>query len=282
MNTDAVRAYYAGIGEREWARIENPDDGAIEFEITCQVLATYLPPHARVLDIGGGPGRYAIWLAHRGHHVTLADLCPEQLSIARIKISQAGADTMVEEIVEADARDLSYWADNSFDAVLSLGPFYHLPDPNNRNRAAAELHRVLRVGGSAFVALMPRYAFLRRTLDIPDERRHLAQPDFIEHVLSEGVFINDVPGRFTGGHGVLPEEVSPFFEQHGFTTLALLSAEGIAVNNQRALSELATTDPTLYQAALDMVMRTAGDPSILGMANHLLYVGRRVDAPAGI
>ena len=282
MNTNVVRAYYAGIGEREWVRLENPDDGAIEFEVTCQVLATHLPSHARVLDIGGGPGRYTIWLARRGYHVTLADLCPEQLSIARTKIGQAGVEAMVEEVIEVDARDLSHWADNSFDAVLSLGPFYHLPDPNDRNRAAAELHRVLRANGTAFVALMPGYAFLRRTLDIPDERRHLGQPDFIERILKEGVFTNDVSGRFTDGHGVMPEEVSPFFEQHGFTTLALLSAEGIAVNNQRALSELVTSDPATYQAAMDVIMSTAGDPSILGMANHLLYVGRRMGAPAGI
>ncbi len=275
MNTDAVRAYYASIGEREWTRLENPDDGAIEFEVTCQVLAAYLPPHARVLDIGGGPGRYAIWLAKRGHHVSLADLCPELLSIARTKIRQAGVGAMVEEVVEADACNLSHWADNSFDAVLSLGPFYHLPDPNDRNRAAAELHRVLRVGGTAFVALMPRYAFLRRTLDIPDERRHLAQSNFIERVLNEGVFINDVPGRFTEGYGALPEDISPFFERHGFITLALLATEGIAVNNQKALSELATTDPTAYQAALDVIIQTANDPSILGMANHLLYVGKQ-------
>ena len=182
---------------------------------------------------------------------------------------------MAEEIVEADARDLSRWADNSFDAVLSLGPFYHLPDSTDRNRAAIELHRVLRVGGTAFVALMPRYAFLRRTIAIADERHHLARPDFIERVLKEGVFTNDVPGRFTDGYGVLPEDVSPFFEQHGFTTLALLAAEGIAANSRRALSELAKSDPTVYQAVLHVIIRTASDPSILGMADHLLYVGRR-------
>ena len=275
MDSDAVRAYYASFGEREWARLENPDDGAIEFEVTCQALATYLPPRARVLDIGGGPGRYTIWLAQHGHHVSLADLCPELLAIARTKIDQAGVDAMVEEIVEADARDLSRWADNSFDAVLSLGPFYHIPDSTDRNRAASELHRVLRVGRTAFVALMPRYAFLRRTLAIADERHHLAQPDFIERVLKEGVFTNCVPGRFTDGYGVLPEDVSPFFEQHGFTTLALLAAEGIAANSRRALSELAKSHPTVYQAVLDVIIRTASDPSILGMADHLLYVGRR-------
>ena len=122
MSSEAVRAYYASFSEREWARLENPDDGAVEFAITCHTLATYLPPDARVLDIGGGPGRYAIWLAQRGHRVVLADLSPELLSIARAKIERTGVDTMVEDIVEADACDLSLWADESFDAVLSLGP----------------------------------------------------------------------------------------------------------------------------------------------------------------
>ena len=229
-----------------------------------------------MLDIGGGPGRYTIWLAKRGHHVSLADLCPEQLAIARTKIGQSGLEAMVEEVVVADARDLSHWPDNSFDAVLSLGPFYHLPDPNDRDLAAAELQRVLRVGGTAFVALMPRHAFLRRTFDIPDERHHLTQPDFMMRLLNEGVFINDVPGRFTDGYGALPEDISPFFERHGFATLALLSAEGIAVNSQHALSELASSDPAAYQTALDIIIQIAGDPSILGMANHLLYVGKSI------
>ena len=89
------------------------------------------------------------------------------------------------------------------------------------------------------------------------------------------MFINDVPGRFTEGYGALPEDVSPFFEQHSFTTLALLAAEGIAVNSQAALSELAASDPTVYQAVLDVIIRTSSDSSILGMAAHLLYVGKR-------
>jgi SAM-dependent methyltransferase len=275
MSRDVVRAYYASFGEREWARLENPDDGAVEFAITCHILANYLPPEARILDIGGGPGRYAIWLAQRGHRVVLADLSPELLSLARAKVDQAGVGAMLEEIVEADACDLSRWAEESFDTALCLGPFYHLPDPDDRHRAATELARVLCPGGIAFVALMPRYGFLRRTLAIPDERHHLAQPDFVARLLEDGVFVNDIPGRFTDGYGVRPEQVAPFFEGYGFTTLALLSAEGIVVDIQRALSELAEDDLETYQAAFDLVLRTASDPSILGMASHLLYVGRK-------
>ena len=62
---------------------------------------------------------------------------------------------------------------NSFDAVLSMGPFYHLPDPADRERAADELLRVLQPGGLAFGAFLTRYSFLQRTTAIPDERRQL-------------------------------------------------------------------------------------------------------------
>jgi ubiquinone/menaquinone biosynthesis C-methylase UbiE len=270
---DAVRTYYAGFGEHEWTRLESPGDGALEFAITCRTLALHLPPDARVLDIGGGPGRYTIWLAQQGHRLVLADLSPELLAIARTKIAEAGVSAMVEEVVEADARDLSRWADESFDAVLCLGPFYHLPDPEDRHEAAAELCRVLRPRGLAFVALMPRYAFVRRTLAIPDERHHLAQPEFMTKLLQEGMFFNDIPGRFTHGYGVRPQEVTPFFERYGLATLALLAAEGIAIDVQEALFELAESDPVTYQAAFDVIFSTASDPSILGMASHLLYVG---------
>jgi SAM-dependent methyltransferase len=275
MTADAVRAYYASFGEREWTRLENPDDGALEFSITCHTLATHLAPGARVLDIGGGPGRYTIWLAERGHRVVLADLSPELLAIAETRIEQAGVGAMVEETVEADARDLARWADGSFDAVLSLGPFYHLPDPDDRKRAAAEMGRVLRPGGIAFAALMPRFVFLRRSLAVPDERHHLTQPGFVARLLEDGIFLNDIPGRFTHGYGVRPEEIAPFFAQHGFEALDLLAAESIIPDMQRVLVELAASDPGTYQAAFEAIIQVASEPSILGMATHLLYVGRR-------
>jgi ubiquinone/menaquinone biosynthesis C-methylase UbiE len=247
----------------------------MEYAITRKMLSKYLKPKSRILDIGGGPGRYAMWLAHHHHHVVLADLSPELLAVARVKLSEAGETANVEEIVQADACDLSRWPDNSFDAVLSMGPLYHLIDANDRIKALSELLRVLRSDGVAFVALMPRYAFLRRTLAMPDERRHLLQPEFVANILEKGEFINDIPGRFTNGYGVRPAEVSPFFEKHGFKTLTLMAAEGIAGNLQRILSELEQNDPATYQTALDMILITANDPAILGMANHLLYIGKK-------
>jgi len=269
-----VREYYAQFGKREWARLTNPADGQVEFAITCDALTRHLPPASRVLDLGGGPGRYTIWLAERGHRVTLADLSPELLSLARAYVREAGLDEQVEGILELDARDLSTFRDACFDAVLSLGPFYHLPDPADRVQAASELSRILKPGGVAFVALMPRLSLLRRTLALSDERRHLLEPGFLDRLLTDGAFFNDVPGRFTSGYGVRPDEVGPFFQGVGLDLLMLLSTESITVGLQEALPDL-LADSTLADVVLNLAIQYAAEPSMLGAANHLLYVGCR-------
>ena len=195
--------------------------------------------------------------------MVLADLSPRLIAIARDKIAASTVAARIDEIVVADA-------------VLSLGPFYHLPDPDDRDRAARELVRVLAPDGLAFVALMPRYAFLRRTLALPDERRHLTAPGFVARVLDDGVFENDIPGRFTGGYGVRPPEVAPFFARHGLGIRALLATQSIVPDLQPALAELAERDPNAYRAMLDTLVQVAGNPGILGLANHLLYVGQKI------
>jgi len=270
---DMVRAYYEGYAERVWARLDRADDGALEFAINSRTIAAHLSPGATVLDIGGGPGRYAHWLAARGHRVTLADLSPTLLAIARARTPAAGPSLAA--IVEADARDLGRLDAGSFDAALALGPFYHLSEAAERERAAAEVARVLRPGGLLFAALMPRLAFLRRTIADRTERRHLAAPEFVARVLADGVFINDEPGRFTGGYSFRPEEIAPFFAAHGFTQLALLASESAAPDLQPHLAELARDDPATYEATLGVLLDVAAEPSILGLAGHLLYVGQR-------
>jgi len=269
-----VRRYYAQFGEREWERLSNPADGVVEFAVNRQVIAQYLPAGARVLDIGGGPGRYALWLASNGHRVVLADLSADLLAIARDRLHGIDTPGAVEEMCEADVCNLSRWNDQAFDAVLCLGPFYHLPDPEDRQRAAAELARVLRPGGVAFVALMPRLSLLRRTLWLADERHRIAQPEWMARLCDEGVFENDVPGRFTEGYGARPEEIDPFFAEHGFTMQTLLSSEGISIGLQGMLPDL-VRDESLFQKTVELIIETAAEPSILGLANHLLYVGRR-------
>ena len=81
-----VRAYYDEYDE--WGRLETPA-GRLEYERTWAYLQEHLPPGAAVLDIGCGPGRYALALATAGHKVSLMDPSPVQIEAARAKAMEA-------------------------------------------------------------------------------------------------------------------------------------------------------------------------------------------------
>jgi S-adenosylmethionine-dependent methyltransferase len=181
----------------------------------------------------------------------------------------------IEDIVETDARDLSRWRDAAIDAALVLGPLYHLPDEADRERVVSEVRRVVRPGGTVFFALMPVFAFMRRTAAIPDERRRFADDAFVRGLLDTGEFMNDVPGRFTHGWGTKPQDAAPWFERCGLETLALAASEGIAAWMEAAFVELRSTDAAAFDAAMKLIIETATEPSLLGSAKHLLYVARR-------
>jgi SAM-dependent methyltransferase len=266
---DPVRQYYAAFGEMEWDRLDR-DEGVIEFLVNTHFLGRHLPAGGRVLDLGGGPGRYAAWLAERGHRVVLADLSPELLEIAR----RRGMAPNLEAIVEADARDLSRWDAGEFDAALVLGPLYHLPDADDRARVVTEILRVVRPQGIACFALMPWFALVRRTAGIPDERRHFDDDAFVRALVERGEFTNDIPGRFTHAWGARPEEIAPWFELFGLETLTLAASEGLAAWTETGFVELSRSDPAAFDAARRILIETAADPSLLGSAKHLLYVGR--------
>jgi ubiquinone/menaquinone biosynthesis C-methylase UbiE len=274
VSRELVRQYYAAFGDNEWHRLVRPE-GVIEFAVTTHALKKHLPPHGRILDLGGGPGRYSLWLAQRGYRVILADLSPNLLNVARAKFLEAGVQANVENVIVCDACDLSHFSDDSFDAVVCLGPFYHLVAAADRAQAATELVRVLRPSGVAVIAFMPVYTFLRRTLSLTDERRHLAQPEFVEQLMTEGIFVNDIAGRFNIGYGVRPQAVAPFLEQYGLTTVELLADTGFAAAHARELEELRTSDPTTYERVMEIIIDTASDPSLLGGSIHLLYVGQK-------
>ena len=272
---ERVQRYYATHAVQEWNRLEAAGDGAIEFALTTRLVREHLPESSRVLDLGGGPGRYTIHLAEQGHSVVLADIVPALLEVAREQIEAALVGHNVEEIVEADACDLSRWPDESFDGVLCLGPFYHLLEAERRDLAACEIARVLRPSGLVFAAFMPRLLFVRRSMVVRAEWPHLQEPEFLRRVLEEGVFFNDAEGRFDSGYGARPEEIAPFFERHGFEFEALIATESIAPPAARELAEMAQTDLAAWAAAIEVLAATASEPSILGAANHLLYVGRK-------
>ena len=142
-------------GTQEESRLE-AGSSQLEFERTKELIRRFLSvPPALVIHVGGASGPYAFWLASLGYGVHLVDATPRLVDVAR----QQNADSShcLLSIAVGDARRLSF-NDNSVDAVLLLGPLYHLTASSARLAAFAEARRVLRAQGIVLVAGISRYA----------------------------------------------------------------------------------------------------------------------------
>jgi ubiquinone/menaquinone biosynthesis C-methylase UbiE len=172
-----IRAHYSSGSERD--RL-TAGTGRLEFLRTQELLARVLPPPpAVVLDVAGAAGVHAEPLAAQGYEVHLIDPVPLHVEQARSVPGLAG-------VARGDARVLDR-SDASVDAVLLLGPLYHLTERADRVRALAEGRRVLRPGGVLAAAAISRYASAVDGLF----RGHLREPGF------EAIVERDLPTAST-------------------------------------------------------------------------------------
>lgn len=268
MSVKKVERHYDERVQGEWDRLERH---RTEFAVTMRVLAHYLPkPPIPILDVGSGPGRYAIALTEKGYYVTLVELSKRALEFAERKARESGVT--LTGYVHADAINLARFKDESFDAVLLMGPLYHLTKRAKREKALLEARRVLKKGGYLFASFITRYAPIRMQAKL-EPNWVFAKHRRFEKLFSTGV--HEPRGnerRFTDAYFAMPSEIEPFIEKRGFQTLDLVSCEGIIGLMEEKVNEL-TGD--LWEAWVDLNYRLGKDPSIHGAAEHLLYVGRK-------
>jgi len=248
--------------------------GRLEAVRTRELLARYLPPApATVLDVGGAEGAYALPLAAQGYSVHLVDPVTTHVEAAR-RASDAQPTAPLASASVGDARQLDA-PDGSVDAVLLLGPLYHLVEAEDRSRALLEAFRVLRPGGVLVAAAISRFASSLdgvRTGAIADPRFE----SIVEGDLRDGVHRNpDVEGHpewFTLAFLHTPTLLGDEVRASGFSDAAVLAVEGVG-----AWMDLDTVldEPVGRAAVLRAIGRLEREPSLLGSSPHLLAVAHR-------
>ncbi len=258
-----VAAFYDAYGECEWTRLERH---RTEYAVTLRALAKILPSApARVLDLGGGPGRDSVALALQGYSVTLVDLSAARLTRARTHAEQS--DVSLEAIVQADVLSLPETIGDSFDAVLLFGPLYHLLDASEREQAVQAAYRRLRPGGVLAAAFVSRFAPFRDSA-CKDPRWILQDPAYTEQLLQTGIHVRGED--FVQVYFAHPTEVVPFMEAAGVTTQALIGVEDIVAGHEEQVN---TLTGEAWEAWVSLNERLGRDPALIGAADHLLYLG---------
>ena len=157
---EEILQYYQATDETgRLMRIENE----LELLRTRDILARYLPRiPAEIIDVGGGPAVHSFWLAGLGYATHLVDIVPKHIEQARRDDQEKGG--MLASLGIGDARALEF-PDHSADAVLLMGPLYHMVQREDRQAALGEAFRVLRPGGVLIAQAISRYAALVKLVE---------------------------------------------------------------------------------------------------------------------
>ena len=245
--------------------------GKVEAARTKELLSRLLPEgKLNVCDVGGGVGYYADWLAVQGHAVTLIELAPAAVDYAKAH------QTVPYRAEVGDARDLSMCGTDSMDAVLLMGPLYHLLEKEDRLLALREAKRVLKPGGLLVAAGISKFSSATWALSV-----YGAANDFLD----DDVYFGMLEGEILRHRHLRPKEYPNFLAEAYFHTPEELRGEcvkaGFSAPSLYAVEGCIWFCPTLQEKwespesrerLLRLVRMTEQEPSLLGISPHFLAV----------
>ncbi|MDD4124179.1 MAG: class I SAM-dependent methyltransferase [Eubacteriales bacterium] len=264
-DVETVKKFYDSCPEVEWERLQNH---TAEFEITRSYLDRYIKSGDTVLDMGGGPGRYSLYLASKGCDVTLVDLSQSNVDFALKKAEEKGIRITARQ---GDARYIDKNIAEKFDHVLLMGPLYHLLEKNDRKTAVSACLNCLRDGGILYASFISSFAgviyYMKEGIDImtidPTERKYMRQVARDE----------DFSGlAFTMAYFARMQDIQPFFEQFGLKKLHLFGQEGIispCEDKINAQSEQAVKE------WIDISKLLCENENYMSYSEHFMYIGMK-------
>jgi len=261
-----IAEFYNANPDGEHDRLERHQ---LEYDLTWRYLHEYLPAQGTILEVGAATGRYTVELARRGYQVTAVDLSAALLERCRQHLADAGVGARV-QLVVADARDLGEIQARQFDAVLCMGPLYHLIEAADRKLALQEMVDRLRAGGLIFSSFLSRFGvagdFLKRIPHWIEDQAH------VRSFLTHGKRPDSAPRGGFRGYFATANEIAPLHEALGIETLVIAGVEpGISADDE-SYNQLPTKQRHLW---LDLLYEISSEQSIVGASRHLLYIGKK-------
>ena len=269
-----VRAFFDNYGTREWERLERTLQGRIKYAIHRRFLDEYVPEGVRVLDVGCGPGRFALDLARRGARLTLVDLSQAQLDLARGQLEAAGLLERVQAFHCLDMVAMHELADESYEVVVCYGAALSYTC-DRYETALQELERVLCPGGHLLISVVSLFGTLRLVgpldadafLELPD-----AHVDW-QAVLSDAGVVYTRPGSpefhqplvlFTSGG------LRQALEQVGLQVVEMAAANPVVSEGAQIPRITASAQASAALTALEVAL--CNRPGLVDTGEHLLAV----------
>ncbi len=264
MNTtEIVRNFYNKGVQYEWERLERHP---IEFEVTKHYLDKYIKSGDKVLDIGGGSGRYTLYLAENGCDVTLFDLSDENVSFA---INKAKEMNLNIKALQGDACEVYTVLDESFDHILLMGPMYHLLDEVQRTKALEAALKLLKPNGIIYVSFISLFAGVCYYMkNDPQLVFDTNEQEYIKNYLENKTYCGDA---FTKACFIAPKDVLPFMSRFALEKLHLFGQESITSPCE---NNIYACDKNVIKRWTELAIATCEREEFLSYSEHLMYIGR--------
>ena len=259
-----IADFYDQNYEQEHQRLEQHQ---LEFDLTWRFLEDHLPPRGHILEIGAATGRYTLPLAKQGYAITVVDISTIQIEFNRKRITAAGLGDSVNFVI-GDARNLREIRKHDYDAVLLMGPLYHLVEQADRKNALREAHNRLRMGGLIFSSFISRYGIFGDLIkNIP---WWITLKEEVRSLIAKGRDTDEHPRDTFRGYFAEVPEIAPLHKAVGFEMVKLVGVEPAISADDDSYNRL---DPEQRKLWLDLLYEISANKTIIGASRHLLYIG---------
>jgi len=245
--------------------------GPLELERNQELIVRFLAEKGgTVLDIGGGPGVYAEWLAGLGYKVFLVDPVGKHVQQAQKRSAKLKKPF---KAILGEARSLGF-EDSSADLVILHGPLYHLQERAERIAALKESYRVLKPGGALLgFAINHSISTLTGLLN-----GMIHDPQFYDMCLDElATGIHNAPAAWPGilseAYFHKPEQLVAEVQEAGFTGTELFAVEGMIWLDSKYFET--RTDAAKKEKMMDLLRQTEQDQALLAFSPHMMVCGKK-------
>lgn len=241
----------------EDCRLNHSKAARVEFLTTVHYIEKYLKKGDKILDLGAGAGEYSFYFARKGYEVSALELADANLAAFRKKLMPE--DKI--DLVQGNALDLSCYDDQSFDIVLLFGPLYHLQQDADKLKCIGEAKRVCKDGGKIFFAFISNdFVFLT---EFGYDIHYFQNGDYNKETFK----LNDFPFVF---HTV--DAARKLLADGGVQVLHEVASDGASELLAEKINGMSEKD---YAQYLRYHFYICEKPELLGMTNHLLFVGEK-------